>query len=114
MKRPMALLGIGMIVAGWVVMGAGWAGVQATGVVAKQMAYLASGGLVGLSLVVVGVSLLRYEDTRDTRRLLEEMRDQLDDLDDRLVIMGREEGGPSQPLPPLAGDELRPRRAARD
>jgi hypothetical protein len=70
-----------IVVAGFAVIGAGWAGVQSTPVVAVQLAYLASGGLVGVALVVLGTGLQRHDDLRAIREVVEELRDRFDDLE---------------------------------
>lgn len=80
MRRQM-LLGWLIVVAGFAVIGAGWAGVQSTPVVAVQLAYLASGGLVGVALVVLGTGLQRHDDLRAIREGVEELLDRFDDLE---------------------------------
>ena len=79
--RNQTLLGWLVVVAGFAVIGAGWAGVQSTPVVAVQLAYLASGGLVGVALVVLGTGLQRHDDLRAIREGVEELRDRFDDLE---------------------------------
>lgn len=74
-------LGWLLIAAGFAVIGAGWAGVQSTPVVAVQLSYLASGGFVGIALVIVGVGMLYQDDVRCSRQILEELRDRFDDLE---------------------------------
>lgn len=76
-----SVLGWLLIAVGFAVIGAGWGGVQSTPVVAVQLAYLASGGFVGMALVVVGVGLLNQDDVRASRQILEELRDRFDDLE---------------------------------
>jgi multisubunit Na+/H+ antiporter MnhG subunit len=48
----------------------GWIGVSGEPDVARQMSYLASGGIGGLTAAVVGVGLLISEDLRSDRRRL--------------------------------------------
>lgn len=79
--RNQTLMGWLVVVAGFAVIGAGWAGVQSTPVVAVQLAYLASGGLVGVALVVLGTGLQRHDDLRAIREAVEELRDRFDDLE---------------------------------
>jgi hypothetical protein len=79
--RRQTLLGWLLVVAGFTVIGAGWAGVQSTPVVAVQLAYLASGGIVGVALVVLGTGLQRHDDLRAIREVVEELRDRFDDLE---------------------------------
>ena len=81
MNRRQTLLGWLLVVAGFAVIGGGWAGVQSTPVVAVQLAYLASGGLTGVALVVLGTGLQRNDDLRAIREGVEELRDRLDDLE---------------------------------
>lgn len=80
-KTPTSVLAWILVAAGLAVIGAGWAGVQSTPVVAVQLAYLASGGFVGLGLVMVGVGISDKEDVRVIRTTLEELRDRFDDLE---------------------------------
>ena len=71
------LLAAGRPYVGWVVIGIGvialalgWYGVSGESVVAKQIPYLASGGLAGLACIVLGSRLLLIEDLRrDSGRL---------------------------------------------
>jgi hypothetical protein len=79
--RNQTLMGWLVVVAGFAIIGAGWAGVQSTPVVAVQLAYLASGGLVGVALVVLGTGLQRHDDLRAIREAVEELRDRFDDLE---------------------------------
>lgn len=81
LMRNQTLMGWLVVVAGFAVIGAGWAGVQSTPVVAVQLAYLASGGLVGVALVVLGTGLQRHDDLRAIREAVEELRDRFDDLE---------------------------------
>jgi hypothetical protein len=84
-NRRQTLLGWIIIVAGFTVIGAGWAGVQSTPVVAVQLAYLASGGVVGVALVVVGAGLQGRDDLRAVRHGVEELLDRIDDLEHDLA-----------------------------
>jgi len=79
------LLGWILILAGFAVIGAGWAGVQSTPVVAVQLAYLASGGVAGIALVVVGVSRSVCDDLRAVRAGVGELLDRVDDLEHDLA-----------------------------
>ena len=80
MKRPYFIAGWVLIAAGWVAGLFGWLGVQGTTEVPAQLAYLASGNLMGLGFVVVGAALLAIEDRRDVRESVVELREQLDDV----------------------------------
>jgi hypothetical protein len=81
MNRRDALLGWILIIAGFSVIGAGWAGVQSTPVVAVQVAYLASGGVAGIALIVVGASRQVIGDLRAVRAGMEELLNRADDLE---------------------------------
>ena len=85
MNRRDALLGWTFIIAGFTAMGAGWAGVQSTQVVAVQIAYLASGGVVGVALVIVGTGRQVVGDLRAVRSGMEELLDRADDLEHDLT-----------------------------
>ena len=80
MNRRQTVLGWLLVVAGFTCIGAGWGGVQSTTVVAVQMAYLTSGGFVGLGLVILGASIQRNDDLRVIREAVEELRERFDDL----------------------------------
>ena len=56
---------------GFVVIGVAWNGAASNGVIEKQMPYLVSGGLIGLSLVIIGGALLIAESNRRDRAILE-------------------------------------------
>ncbi|HEV7862208.1 MAG TPA: hypothetical protein VGR20_05885 [Acidimicrobiia bacterium] len=75
------LLGWLVVGAGLIAVGAGWASVQSTGDVAVQIAYVASGGLFGVALVVLGTGLVGNNHLRATRVAVEELRDRFDDLE---------------------------------
>jgi multisubunit Na+/H+ antiporter MnhG subunit len=79
------------VVIGWalVALGAlfillGWIGVSGTPDVARQLSYLASGGLGGLVAAIVGVGLLISEDLRSERKRLGRIEATLLDVNDRL------------------------------
>jgi hypothetical protein len=79
------------LIAGWalVVLAAvfivlGWLGVSGTPDVARQLSYLASGGLGGLVAAIVGVGLLISEDLRSDRQRLGRIEATLLDVNDRL------------------------------
>jgi hypothetical protein len=95
------LLGWVLIIVGVVLMFAGWLGVSANPSVARQMAYLASGGLGGLLAGIIGVGLLVSDDVRRDRARLGrleaavlEMRDLLEAQAEALgTASGREAPG---------------------
>jgi hypothetical protein len=80
-NRRDALLGWILIIAGFSVIGAGWAGVQSTPVVAVQLAYLASGGVAGIALIIVGATRHVVGDLRAVRTGMEELLNRADDLE---------------------------------
>lgn len=80
-NRRHTLLGWLLVVAGFAAIGGGWAGVQSTPVVAVQLAYLASGGLSGVALVILGTGLQRHDDLRAIREVVEELRERFNDLE---------------------------------
>jgi hypothetical protein len=81
MNRRDALFGWILIIAGFTVIGAGWAGVQSTRVVAVQIAFLASGAVVGVALVIVGAARHIVGDLRAVRAGMDELLERADDLE---------------------------------
>lgn len=76
-------LGYILVVAGFIVIAVGWWGVAHNAIVAKQLPYLASGGVIGIALVVLGGRFLVMGDLRrDSGRLdrLEQMVLELHDI----------------------------------
>jgi hypothetical protein len=66
--RP--VLGYVLVAGGLLALIIGWYGVSGESLVAKQLPYLASGGLVGIALVVLGARFLLIQDLRrDSNRL---------------------------------------------
>jgi hypothetical protein len=80
-NRRQPLLAWAVITAGLVAIGIAWGQVQGTRVVAVQLSYMTSGGLIGLALVVLGTGLLKSDDLRAIRQGVEELRDRIDDLE---------------------------------
>jgi hypothetical protein len=80
-KLRRSLLGWLLVAAGFVAVVAGWTYVQNTRDVAVQMAYLASGGIVGVVFVALGVGLVGGDDLHAIRAAVEELRDRFDDLE---------------------------------
>jgi hypothetical protein len=81
-------IGWALIAAGFACIGGGWVGVQSTPVVAVQLAYLASGAITGLALVIVGTGVQRHDDIRAIRSAVEELRDRFDDLEIDVTELG--------------------------
>jgi hypothetical protein len=80
-KFRRSLLGWLLVVAGLVAVIAGWSSVQSTRDVPVQLAYIASGGLIGVVLVTLGVGLVGGDDLHAIRAAVEELRDRFDDLE---------------------------------
>jgi len=81
LKLHRSLLGWLLVVAGLVAVVAGWTSVQSTRDVPVQLAYMASGGLIGVALVALGAGLAGQDDLRAIRAAVEELRDRFDDLE---------------------------------
>lgn len=64
-------LGVGVIVLGFVLMGAGWFGASGKNFIQQQFPYLLSGGLPGLALVFIGGGILFVRDIRRERDAIE-------------------------------------------
>jgi hypothetical protein len=84
-ERRTLQLGIGLMVVGVVLVALGWYGASGESEVWKEIPYLISGGLGGLTLAVVGAALyLRASLARQQRlvlvRMLQEQRHQTDRL----------------------------------
>jgi hypothetical protein len=66
--RP--VLGYVLVAAGLLALLLGWYGVSGESIVAKQLPYIASGGLLGVALVVLGARFMMIQDLRrDSNRL---------------------------------------------
>src|SRR5918999_5649157 len=87
-KQWCLLLGWALVVLGAIFIVLGWIGVSGEPDVARQMSYLASGGIGGLTAAVVGVGLLISEDLRSDRRRLGRIEATLLDVNDRLASNG--------------------------
>lgn len=68
--RALAVLAM---VAGVVVIAAGWIGVSGTPYIAKQVPYVVSGGIGGLALLVIGGTLWLSADMNDEWRVLDQL-----------------------------------------
>ena len=69
-SRLGAKLGIGVCVAGFVLIFFGWNGAASLDRLQSQFPYLISGGIAGLALVVIGAALIIVETSRDERESL--------------------------------------------
>lgn len=91
-------LGVFFCVAGAVVMWAGWNGAASHDDVPSQLPYLISGGMAGLSLVVLGVGLFVTQAQREDRATLEANLTELRAAVDRLGLSAPSPGTPELPL----------------
>jgi hypothetical protein len=80
-NRRQNLLGWAAITAGFVAIAAAWGQVQGTHVVAVQLSYVTSGGLLGLGLITLGTGLIKSDDLRAIREGVDELRDRVNDLE---------------------------------
>jgi hypothetical protein len=78
------IVGWALVVLAAVFIVLGWIGVSGTPDVARQLSYLASGGLGGLVAAIVGVGLLISEDLRSDRQRLGRIEATLLDVNDQL------------------------------
>jgi hypothetical protein len=74
------LVGVGLIA-----LLLGWYGVSGESVVAKQLPYLASGGLVGIALVALGGRFMLIQDLRRDSRRLDRLETMVDELHTALL-----------------------------
>ena len=81
MNRRQTLLGWAVITAGFIAIAAAWGQVQGTHVVAVQLSYMTSGGLLGLGLIFLGTGLVRADDLRAIRQGVDELIDRINDLE---------------------------------
>jgi hypothetical protein len=122
MSRVTGQLGMLLCLAGFVVMFLGWNGAASYTALVLQFPYLISGGILGLSLVVIGAALLVVQNQRTDRMRLQgaierltaaverqhsgaAVRDQLD-VDD-YVVAGTESYHRLECELPEASDEAR-------
>ena len=78
-------LGTGMCLLGALLLFLGWNGAASHNDLRKQFPYLLSGGLAGLSLVVLGAALLVVEVVRSERMAMQESIAELRDALERLA-----------------------------
>lgn len=104
--RPiMTFVGIAVAVAGFVVILFAWGKTASLTAVPLQLPYLLSGGLTGLSLVMVGVTLVNVQAKREDAAYRERQMDQLGEV--LAEIKGLLAGEPAAPAaPPDATEQL--------
>ena len=66
-----------LIAAGFVALFVGWLGISGTTILAGQMPYIVSGGMLGLALIGVGGMLWLSADLKDEWRKLDAIHDEL-------------------------------------
>ena len=101
-SRGRALLGWGAIVASIVLLAVGWYGVSGTPLVARQLAYLVSGGIGGLLAGIVGVGLLLSGDVRRDRERLGRIEADLLELRELLLAQSQALKAPTSGSPDSA------------
>lgn len=74
-----ARLALGLVGVGLVLIGLGYNGMAGNLVIAAQLPYLVSGGLFGLSFVILGAALLITQGAREDRQRMEGLLQQLVD-----------------------------------
>jgi hypothetical protein len=72
-------VGLLLVAAGMIVIGIAYNSVASQTSLLAQMPYLVSGGLIGLSLVILGAAVLVVNSAREDRALLEAKLDELTD-----------------------------------
>jgi hypothetical protein len=70
-------IAVGLIVLGALALLIGWLGVSGTALSYKQLPYIISGGLFGVSLIGIGLTLYLSADLRDEWRKLDALEDAL-------------------------------------
>jgi hypothetical protein len=79
-----AALGWALVVVGAVFIVIGWFGVSGEPDVARQLSYLASGGLGGVAAAIVGIGLVISEDLRSERKRLGRIESSILDVSEEL------------------------------
>jgi hypothetical protein len=77
-------LAVGLIVLGGVALLVGWIGVSGTALSYKQLPYIISGGLFGVALIGIGLTLYLSADLRDEWRKLDALEDALHAATERM------------------------------
>ena len=72
-----ARLALGLVALGFVIMGLGWNGMAGNLNPAAQLPYLVSGGLIGVSFVLLGAALMVTQGAREDRQRMEGLLQQL-------------------------------------
>ena len=100
-------IGLGFCLVGFILIFLGWNGAASTNSVAGQFPYLISGGMAGLSMVVLGSALIVVETQREDRARLEQRLEHLGEAIDRMAgpsADGKPAGEPAKRAVATAGD----------
>jgi len=73
---------VGFVVAGLLVLLAGWIGISGKDLPSAQMPYIVSGGIFGLTLIGIGATAWLSADLRDEWRKLDDLHDLLEHIED--------------------------------
>jgi hypothetical protein len=97
-----------LIAVGAIIVGLGWWGVSRTAIVAQQLPYLASGGVGGIALIVLGSRFLVIRDLRRDSGRLDRLERMVADLHHVLLIRtddvaagARYDATTTGPIPPV-------------
>jgi hypothetical protein len=100
-------LGVGLCVAGFLLVFLGWNGAASRDRVPAQFPYLLSGGIAGLCLVVMGVGMLIVQNQRADRAALQSSLDRLREAVERAgggPVAGNGHGAAVAPVAPDVPD----------
>jgi hypothetical protein len=109
------LLAVGLIVLGGVALLVGWLGISGSALSYKQLPYIISGGLFGIALIGIGLTVYLSADLRDEWRKLDALEDALNAATARLTSGDDEEnsaGATSSPVAARTRSTSRPRSRA--
>jgi hypothetical protein len=101
-----------LVVAGVVALLAGWIGVSGTVLAYRQIPYVVSGGLVGLTLIVLGVGAWLSADLHDEWRKLDRLEERLAELAGHETSVVDEPGRETSVTDEPVGHDPVPPRAA--
>jgi len=101
-----------LVVAGVVALLAGWIGVSGTVLAYRQIPYVVSGGLVGLTLIVLGVGAWLSADLHDEWRKLDRLEERLAELAGHETSVVDEPGRETSVADEPVGHDTVPPRAA--
>lgn len=99
-------LGVGLTLAGFLLVFLGWNGAASRNFVPAQFPYLISGGIAGLCLVVVGVGTIVVQNHRTDRAELQKTLDRLIEVVEHTGLARPNGHAPATRAPLDAGGEL--------